>query len=190
MLLSAESISATVNRGIDEQANLPFWEVQQDGMSLRLVQRLPIQSRAFFLGRGFNKQQVEIIANSCIFQTVFKNISNASKTPSPLTYNLNNWQVIYKGKVRKMKVREQWDEQWIKDKVKKQQRLAFEWALYPTSQVYKPGDYNWGMSAFNLKPGEKFDLKLVWRQHNKQHSTLIKNIECAPDINSQPPEQF
>ena len=85
-----------------------------------------------------------------------------------------------------MKVRKQWDAQWVKQKVKKPQRLAFEWALYPTSQTYQPGDYNWGMSAFNLKPGDTFDLKLVWHQYGKQHNKLIKDIQCAEDINPQP----
>ena len=66
--------AADIKTGIDEQAKLPFWEIKEKGISLRLVQRLPIQSRAFFLARGFNKQQVEIVAQSCIFQTVFKNI--------------------------------------------------------------------------------------------------------------------
>ena len=58
--------------------------LKEKGISLRLVQRLPIQSRAFFLARGFNKQQAEIIAQSCIFQTVFKNTSNKASSPSPL----------------------------------------------------------------------------------------------------------
>jgi hypothetical protein len=190
LLVSIPVHGSRIQTGIDEQARLPFWEVREKGMSLRLVQRLPIQSRAFFLARGFNKQQVEIVAKSCIFQTVFKNISNENPSPSPLTYDLNDWQVIHKGKVRKMKLRKQWDEKWVKDKVKKPQRLAFEWALYPTTQTYQPGDYNWGMSSFNLKPGEKFDLKIVWHQHGKQHNTLIKGIQCAEDINPQPTGTF
>lgn len=189
-LSNSQANAANVKIGIDEQAKLPFWEINEKGISLRLVQRLPIQSRAFFLARGFNKQQVEIVAQSCIFQTVFKNISNKSSSPSPLTYNLNDWQVIHKGKARKMKLRKQWDAEWVKDKVKKPQRLAFEWALYPTTQTYQPGDYNWGMSSFNLKPGEDFDLKLVWQQHGKQHSTLLKGIQCAEDVNPQPTDTY
>ncbi|MEJ2142652.1 MAG: hypothetical protein P8Y24_09940 [Gammaproteobacteria bacterium] len=190
LVLPAHSYAATVKTGIDEQAQLPFWEIREHGMSLRLVQRLPIQTRAFFLARGFNKQQVEIVAQSCVFQTVFKNTSNESGQASPLSYNLNDWQVIHEGKVRHMKVRKQWDEQWIKDNVKKPQRLAFEWALYPTTQTYQPGDYNWGMSTFNLKPGENFDLNLVWQQYGKQHSKLVKGIQCAKDVNPQPTDTY
>jgi hypothetical protein len=174
--------------GIDEQAQLPFWEVSAPGMSLRLVQRLPIQTRAFFLARGFNKAQVERVAQSCIFQTVFTNTSNLGDTPSPLSYDLNNWQVMVNGESHSMKLREDWDRQWRAEKVKKAQRLAFEWALYPTQQSYQPGDFNWGMSSFNLVPGTRFDLKISWRQFGQSHSTLIKDMQCAEDVNPQTTE--
>lgn len=184
--ISITAYSAELLTGTDEQAQLPFWQVTDKGISLRLVQRLPIQSRAFFLARGFNKDQAERIAQSCIFQTVFKNTSNTEQVNSPLSYNLEDWQVIVHGQTRGMKTREQWDVEWIKDKVKKTQRLAFEWALYPTRQTYQPGDYNWGMSSFNLDPGTRFKLTVVWRQFGKQHKYLIDGIQCAEDINPQP----
>lgn len=182
--------STEITTGIDEQAQLPFWQVSDQGMSLRLVQRLPIQSRAFFMARGFTKGQAERIAQSCIFQTVFKNTSDKHQVSSPLNYDLNDWQVMLNNKKQSMKMREQWDVEWVKEKVNKPQRLAFEWALYPTVQSYKPGDYNWGMSSFNLKPGTQFDLKIVWNQFNKQQSAIIKDIHCAEDINPQPKDNF
>ena len=174
--------------GIDEQAQLPYWQISDEGMSLRLVQRLPIQSRGFFLARGFNKRQVERIAQSCVFQTVFKNISNETSQPVPLTYNLRDWVVSINGTEQGLKIREDWAREWQAEKVPIPVQLAFEWALYPTEQEYKPGDYNWGMSIFNLKPGSVFDLKVVWQQYGKIHSVIIKNIQCAEDINPQPSE--
>ena len=62
----------TLLTGTDEAAQLPFWEWQDGVMSIRLVQRLPDQTRAFFMARGFDKQHAETIAQSCIFQTVYK----------------------------------------------------------------------------------------------------------------------
>ncbi|HEC29448.1 MAG TPA: hypothetical protein ENI65_07675 [Gammaproteobacteria bacterium] len=176
--------------GIDEQAQLPFWEVSTGGMSLRLIQRLPIQSRGYFLARGFNATQAERIARSCIFQTVFKNTSQGGQPgkASTLEYNLNDWRVIYKGKKRKMKTRQDWASEWRAEKVSKPAQIAFEWSLYPTSQQYKPGDYNWGMSVFNLEPGSRFDLEITWMQYGRKNTAIIKNMECAPDINPQPTE--
>jgi len=184
LLFSHAAHAVQQTTGIDAQAKLPYWQVSDNAMSLRLVQRLPVQSRAFFMARGFSQRQVERIAQSCIFQTVFKNISHLSN-PSVLEYDLRDWRVISQDKRVKMKLREDWDYELRKSGVGTSQRLAFEWSMYPTQQKYKPGDYNWGMSDFNLKPGTHFDLQLKWHQSGKDHQTTIKNMQCAPDINPQ-----
>ena len=184
------ALAANLTTGVDEQAKLPYWQIKQKGMSLRLVQRLPIQTRAFYQARGFNKKHSETIAQSCLFQTVFKNISDQQSITSPLTYDLDDWVITYQGKKQKMKLREEWDEEWQTKKIKTPQRLAFEWGLYPTSQTYKPGDYNWGLSVFNLKPGSRFNLEIVWWQYGKKYEQVIRNIQCAEDINPQPTENL
>lgn len=178
-------LATDVQTGTDPDAQLPYWELRNPEMRLRLVQRLPDQSRAFFLARGFSSEHVELIARSCVFQTVFKNTSNLT-TPSPLGYHLHDWTIHYKGTQRKMKVREDWKQEWQKRGVPMAAQLAFEWALYPTEQVYQPGDYNWGMSVFNLEPGSVFDLDVVWHQSGKQHTGTIKGIECAADVTLAP----
>ena len=189
LLLSSLSIPslAQITTGIDTDAQLPYWEYSNGRVSIRLVQRLPIQTRGYFQARGFNKAQVERIAQSCVFQTVFKNNSHLTK-PAPLHYNLRDWVVHHQGKTQGLKTREDWAKEWQKAKVKKSAQVAFEWSLYPTIQEYQAGDYNWGMSIFNLKPGSKFDLTLSWQQYGKMHTTKIPNIVCAADINPQPKE--
>jgi hypothetical protein len=171
--------------GTDPDAALPYWQISDEGMSLRLVQRLPDQTRGYFLARGFAEPEADLIAKSCVFQTVFKNESQKFQ-PSPLEYNLHDWVVSTGGKTQGLKVREDWKPVWQQRKVAPAAQLAFEWSLYPTQQIYKPGDYNWGMSIFNLKPGTKFDLKVVWRQHGKSHVATIKNMQCAADVHLDP----
>jgi len=176
--------------GVDEQAQLPYWEISTGGMSLRLIQRLPIQTRGYFMARGFKAKQAERIAQSCLFQTIFKNISDADSagSPSNLEYNLHGWLVKRKGTRHRPKTREDWSKEWQAEKVSQAAQIAFEWSLYPTQQEYKPGDYNWGMTIFNLKPGMKFDLDVSWKQYGKLNKSSIKGIECAPDINPQSKE--
>ncbi len=171
--------------GIDPEATLPYWQISNRGMSLRLVQRLPDQTRGYFLARGFAEKEADLIAKSCVFQTVFKNESNKNQ-PSPLEYNLHDWAVSVGGRQQGLKLREDWQREWQKRKIPKAAQVAFEWSLYPTRQVYKPGDYNWGMSIFNLAPGTKFDLKVVWRQYGKRHTAIIKDMQCAADIHPEP----
>lgn len=176
--------------GIDEQAKLPFWEISTKGMSLRFIQRLPIQTRGYFMARGFKAAHAERIAQSCVFQTVFKNISDTDKKnkPDALAYNQHDWVVISKGMKNRPKTREDWAKEWKAAKVSRAAQIAFEWSLYPTQQEYKPGDYNWGMTIFNLKPGSTFDLGISWKQYGKMNKAMIKDIQCAADINPQPKE--
>ncbi|HID48054.1 MAG TPA: hypothetical protein EYP40_00305 [Chromatiales bacterium] len=178
-------MAVTLTTGIDEAANLPYWEIRDEGMILRLVQRLPDQSRGFAMARGFTSEQAEVIGRSCAFQTIFRNISNQSR-PAPLSYNLRDWVIEHQGKERQMKTREDWKKTWPEGQVTPASLLALNWGLYPTVQTYKPGDYNWGLSTFNLEPGATFDLKVVWRQYGRQHEFVIKGMQCAPDIHPDP----
>jgi hypothetical protein len=179
--------AATLSTGIDGKAHLPFWELKDRGMSLRLVQRLPDQTRGFFMARGFSGDQAEQIAQSCVFQTVFKNLSQTTSS-SPLAYDLRDWRVWQAGVARPMKTREDWAVHWSAEEVATASRIALEWALYPTAQEYRPGDYNWGMSTFNLPPGTRFDLEVVWHQYGEIHRARIEGLECAADVQLDPAE--
>ncbi|MBI5462770.1 MAG: hypothetical protein HY941_11360 [Gammaproteobacteria bacterium] len=172
-----------VGTGIDADAGLPYWEIREPGMSLRLVQRLPDQTRAFFLARGFARTDVDLIAQSCVFQTIFKNTSQTAQ-PSVLEYNLRDWRVRTADAAHGMKTREDWAEEWAARGSPQRARIAFEWALFPTRQAYNPGDYNWGMSVFNLPPDSRFDLEIVWQQYGSRHTHVLRDIHCAPDIST------
>ena len=182
---SETAFSVTLTTGKDDQSFLPYWKIEESGMSLRFVQRIPDQVRAFFLSRGFSTEDAEHIATSCAFQTVLTNTSHKT-VPDPLNFDLHEWVVTHKGMKSGMKTREDWSKEWDKKKVSENSKLTFKWALVPTQMEYRPNDYNWGMSFFNLKPGSVFDLKVVWRQYDKTHDYVIKGIQCAPDIHPDP----
>lgn len=181
LALSACSVTAaSVSHGIDAEADLPYWEVSSPGMTLRLVQRVPDQTRAFFMARGFSAEAVEPVARSCVFQTIFRNTSQPVE-PSPVEYNLRDWTVITDRGRLGLKTREDWKRVWEQSEVSGPARIAFEWALFPTHQVYQPGDYNWGMSIFDLVPGSELDLKVVWHQYGERHEAIIPDMRCAAD---------
>jgi hypothetical protein len=185
LLFAQPGAADTVSTGIDEDAKLPYWELEAAGMTVRLVQRLPEQSSGFFQARGFSPADAELIARSCVFQTIFKNTSG-DPAAGVLQYNLRDWVVNYRGRERAMKTREDWKPVWEQRRVPQEAQIAFEWALLPTRQTYQPGDYNWGMSMFDLKPGAVFDLKVVWMQHGRKQTALIKDVQCALDTTMQP----
>ena len=180
--------SAKVTTGIDEQAQLPYWELNEPNLSLRIVQRLPDQTRAYFSGRGFNKLESDFIASHCFFQNIFRNTSTATK-PHQLEYDLTQWQINYHQKTYSLLLRENWQNIWAQRDVKSAQKIAFEWSLLPTKQEYLAADYNWGMSSYPLPHGANFDLNVVWFIDGQKNQTTISNIQCAKDIELSPVEE-
>jgi hypothetical protein len=187
LLLAVMPVAALVTSGTDDEARLPYWEVVEPGVSIRLVQRLPDQTRGFFQARGFPDGDAEVIAQSCVFQTVFRNTSGASE-PVTIEYDLRDWAVHAAGARRGLKTREDWRKLWVARRAPKAAQLAFEWSLLPTRQSYRPGDYNWGMTLFGLAPGAEFDLDVVWREDGKPRRARLSGVRCAPDVHPQPGE--
>lgn len=188
LLGAAPALAATVHTGTDEQARLPFWEAKTRGASVRLVQRLPDQTRGYFMARGFGVKEAELIAQSCVFQTVFSNLTG-KQNGSDLAYDLDQWRIVQKQHQQKPRTREDWESVWRKRGVAQPLWLAFKWSLLPTRQTYHPGDYNWGMSIFGLEPGSRFDLHLSWQQLGQRQEIVIPDMQCAPDIHPDPAQQ-
>lgn len=171
--------------GTEPDSGLAFWRYLDDGISLELVQRLPDQTRAFFLARGFHKAGVEAIATDCVFQSALRNTASSGA----LSYDLSEWAVIVDGKAQAMKLRDEWDRQWQSAGVPQAARIAFRWSLLPSRQRYQPGDYNWGMTTFRLAPGVQFDLEIRWRRDGVAKTARIPGIRCAPDLPTPAPAQ-
>jgi len=179
-LLGISSLQAEVITGTDEVALLPFWEWRNDYMTLRLVQRLPDQTRAYFAGRGFPAVEVESIAGNCVFQTVYTNISTASD-PRVIEHDIRDWRVQYLGKTLAIRPREDWAPVWQGKGVGQAQIVAFEWSLLPTRQRFEAGDYNWGMTFVNVPHGASFDLDIHWKVDGKPQTARLPNVTCAKD---------
>ena len=180
-------VPAEILTGTDELAQMPYWELRAEALTFRLVQRLPDQTRAYFSGRGFSKEDAEFIAGYCVFQTVFTNTASA-ESQRLIQYDASKWLVFYKDKQQPPMLRENWRSVWQQRQAKSPQRIAFEWSLLPTRQQYQPSDYNWGMTVYKLPHGANFDLKLVWMLDGEEKNATIKNLQCAKDIYIPPPD--
>lgn len=178
------SAAGAITQGIDPEAQLPYWELRRGDIALRLIQRLPEQTRGFFLARGFSAAGADRVAEACVFQTILKNVAAPAERGVPASrvhYDLREWRVIADGSSRRMQTRERWRARWRDGRESQAARIAFEWALFPTEQTYRPGDYNWGMSIFGLRPGASFDLKLVWHERGQTRSAVIRQMRCAAE---------
>jgi hypothetical protein len=179
-MLYLSPAQAELVSGTDETAQLPFWEWRNDSVTLRFVQRLPDQTRAYFAGRGFKPAEVEHIAGHCIFQTVYTNITTDA-APHTIEHDIRNWRYHYNGKSYTMKPREDWKPLWQQRNVAQAQIVAFEWSLLPSQQIFQAGDYNWGMSVFKVPHGESFDLDIKWQVDGQPQAAKLKGMTCAKD---------
>ena len=167
---------AGVTMEVGRETGLKTWEWRDDGISLRLVQRLPDQTRAYLLARGFDSGSADLVARNCLFGSMFRNDGTR-----PLDFDLDRWEVHHQGRVKQMVTRERWRERLEQAGVSKAGRIAFNWSLMPTRQHFEPGDYNWGMTSYGLPPGSHFDLKLKLVVDGKPVEATLKGLECAPE---------
>jgi hypothetical protein len=146
-----------------------------------LIQRLPDQTRGFFLARGFDRESVDILANHCVFQSIVKNTAEKSAS-SMIEVNLTQWRMRQPDDSwTKIVLTSEWLQRWQQRGLAKSSQIAFKWSFFPTFQQFRGGDYNWGMTSYGLEPGASFDLKVVWKENGQLQQEIISGIQCAPD---------
>jgi len=181
---TAIAADTPMTTGVIAETGLHYWEWDAQGVLFRLTQRLPDQTRAYFMARGFDSGSADLIANRCVFQSMFKNIADPGGTATSI--DLDTWRIRSGGNEYHLVTREQWQDELQKNDISQAAAIALEWSLLPTRQVYAPGDYNWGMTSYALKPGKTFDLGFSWKREGRVFHGNLKDVECAPDIHPDP----
>jgi len=160
---------------VHPQTGIESWRFRRDGVEVLLMQISPDQARAFFLGRGFLRADVDHYASSCVFMTLVTNRSARS-----ISYRLADWSYRQGGgAVRTPKLKDEWLREWEMRGVEKSSRIAFEWSQHPAEQVLEPGDSNQGMTTFLVPHGEQFDLSVKWKRADRVDVGSIKGVLCA-----------
>ena len=173
------------SQGIDPEAGLPYWAWESPPVEIRLIQRLPDQTRGFFLARGFSSAAADRIARSCIFQSIQRNRAGGADAPV-LGVDLTQWRILLAdgqgSTARSLALKEEWDREWVAAGESDRARVAFRWSLFPTRQTFRGGDYNWGMVSLGLPPGTHFDLRLAWTLDGEPQEALLRGLICAPEL--------
>jgi hypothetical protein len=162
----------------DPETGLESWQVETHGIQVRLTQISPDQARAFYQARGFTPEQAEDYASSCVFMTVVRNIG-----PLPIKHRLANWRYVAgDGKARPLRSKAEWDAAWVDRGVSEPARIAFAWAQFPATQTFHAGDWNQGMTTYQLPRGSRFNLIVSWRAGDAGRKTTLENVRCTDDI--------
>lgn len=182
------AVADPVSAGQDAETGLRFWQWQGEGVSLKLLQRLPDQTRAFFLARGFDKDAADAIGVGCVFQTIFRNTAPPSGGGA-VNYDMGEWRVHHDARSVPVKLKSEWDREWQDRGLSNSARIAFRWSLLPTRQQFEPGDYNWGMTTYDLPPGSLFDLEFAWHADGERHQGYLTGLQCPMDTPSTNPQE-
>ncbi len=177
--LSVGHAGAPVEHTIEEQTGLESWVWEGKDNAITFNQRLPDQSRAYFQGRGFRPGDAELIGRDRVFQAIIHNRSEAS---APMRLDLAEWLVeTADARPRPMRLEADWQRVWERREVSQPARIAFRWSLFPTRQIFEPGDWNMGMVTMKLAPESRFDLEVIWHQGEELRRVRFEGMRCAPD---------
>lgn len=161
--------------GVDPDTGLRSWQTDQAGIQVRLTQISPDQARAFYLARGFTAAAVERYVAECVFMTVIRNVGD-----TPIQHRLADWRYAISGQPpQAIRSKTGWDRIWQQLGVNESARIAFTWAQIPATQTFAPGDWNQGMTTYNVPRDQPFNLRFVWRANGKTRSGLIEEVRCS-----------
>jgi len=169
--------NAGTDTSLDAETGLATWQTETGGIQVRLTQISPDQARAFYQARGFSAAAAERYAVECVFMTVVRNIGE-----TPIQHRLADWRYVSAGHAsRAIRSKIEWERIWKRQGVAEAARIAFNWAQFPATQTFAPGDWNQGMTTYNVPRGGQFDLRFVWRAGGKQHSGILEQVRCADE---------
>lgn len=175
-LLMAWPLATAANPSIDPETGLATWQVETQGIQVRLTQISPDQARAFYQARGFSTEAAERYAAECVFMTVVRNVGDA-----PIRHRLADWRYVHAGKTQPIRSKTQWARLWKKLGLNESARIAFTWAQFPATQTFEAGDWNQGMTTYRVPRGERFSLHFIWRANDKALSGTLDEVQCADD---------
>lgn len=161
----------------DERTGVKGWRFERDGIRVQLIQRLPDQTKAFFLGRGFQPAAADRLASRCLFQTIVHNIEPLDG--DHVVVDLGEWRVVQGEERESLLLKGKWQQEWARLGVTDRARTAFQWAFFPTRQDFAPGDWNMGMTSYPVEPGAPLTLELVWQKNDRRHQGRIDGVVCG-----------
>jgi hypothetical protein len=168
---------AATDSSVDAETGLATWQTETAGIQVRLTQISPDQARAFYQARGFSREAAERYAHECVFMTVVRNVGSA-----PIAHRLADWRYEAAGqRPRAIRSKTEWERLWKRLGVSESARIAFNWAQFPATQTFAPGDWNQGMTTYGVPRGGQFDLRFAWRANGKIHSGKLGQVTCADE---------
>lgn len=185
VFVSAHPARAQSQHYVDERTGVDAWRWEGEGVRIQLIQRLPDQTRAFFLGRGFDRAAADRIASECVLQTIFTNTRSAGPA---VHIHLADWRYDAGQGPEPLHRKDAWQREWVARRVAKGSRIAFQWALFPDDQIFHAGDWNMGMTTYPVPPGTRLIVHARWSRGGEEFEAIFNDVRCAGDGERAGPE--
>ena len=170
-LVSTPLLAAKITVQENEDTGLVSWVAESNGFSLELIQLLPDFIRAVYLSHDYPRQEVEKIAEYCVFGSVIKNTSQ-----QVLDYDVSEWSYTDSdGQSYPVKTKTQWLDEW------KKAGILFSWTLLPDKGTFYVGDWQQGFTTINLPRGSQFSIRYKWKLDGIEHTDNFEGLRCGPD---------
>lgn len=169
MLLWQSQPVAETAQFTDPGTGLKYWQSEENGFSLQLIQLHPDYVTAVYDSRGLPKKLIEGVLKYCVFGTIIKNESQEE-----VSYRVADWRYSVKdGKKLPVKTKSQWLKEW------EAMGVGYRWSMLADDQVFSPGDWIQGFTTIGLNPGDIFDFHYQWTYKGKVYTKTLKGISCA-----------
>jgi hypothetical protein len=152
-------------------SGLLAYSVDDEGISIELIQLLPDFVRAVYTSHNLPKAEVEDIASYCVFGTILRNTSDGE-----MSYRVADWRSVGEDGIEQpIKTKTQWIEQW------RRAGVTFSWTLLPDSGDFEVGDWQQGFTTVKMPRDSVFDLIYHWKLNGEDHVGRFENMRCAPE---------
>ena len=153
-----------------------IWEKTEHGVTFSLKQLYPDQVNAFYIGRGFTKEQITPYVEKCVYTAILRNDTAVGR----IHFLRKNWKIKNNDKEQNIKENSVWLNLFKSEEVKPSALIAFRLAQIPEEQEYDPnGDWNQGMLSIDIPIGSIFDITIDWDIKGSPYELKLKGVHCA-----------
>lgn len=163
----------------DAEENKP--SLENSYFKFRVITRAPVQMTAFYEGRGFPEQALELIKTTCFITAIVRN-----KEKDVVWLELKNWRFFNdNGEITRLD-RNFWHEQWQKLNVDQASRSTFDWTLMPETRNLQPHEPVGGNVIIPHQQGS-FSIDAIFSTGENKRGNEIRagfsNLTCPDDVN-------
>ncbi|MDF1875071.1 hypothetical protein JHD48_04915 [Sulfurimonas sp. SAG-AH-194-I05] len=150
-------------------------EITKDNVNFT-IREIPTPAvQAFYIARGFSKEQIKAYSDTCVYTTTLRN----DHTNQEIHYIRKDWSVKYHNKNLPIQSNNYWKEHFKKYKITPASWIGFRLSQMPEEQTYGAnGGWNQGILSVNVPHGNSFDLTITWDIKGKKNALTLKGISC------------